>query len=223
MSRGVVADLGPDWRDDAPDSTAVSRPRTLVLAHGAGQGMDSPFMESMARLIAARGIRVLRFEFPYMQSIRRTGTRRPPDSASRLMAAWHQALDRLAEHGLEPDRLLIGGKSLGGRMASLVAAERPVAGLVCLGYPFHPSGRPAQTRVEHLRGLRVPTLICQGTRDPFGSPGEVAGYRLGPAIRLVWIEDGEHSFMPGRSSGRTWEQNLNQAADAVAQWSATLS
>jgi predicted alpha/beta-hydrolase family hydrolase len=184
--------------------------------------MDSPFMELMARLIAARGIRVLRFEFPYMQSIRRTGTRRPPDSASRLMTAWHQALDRLAEHGLDSDRLLIGGKSLGGRMASLVAAERPVAGLVCLGYPFHPPGRPGQTRVEHLRGLEVPTLICQGTRDPFGLPQEVAGYGLGPPLRVVWIEDGEHSLKPGRSSGRTWEQNLGEAADAVVQWSGGL-
>ena len=222
MSRGVVADLGPDWRVDAPAPAALSRPWTLVLAHGAGQGMDSPFMELMARLIAARGIRVLRFEFPYMQSMRRSGTRRPPDSASRLTAAWHQALDRLAGQGLDPDRLLIGGKSLGGRMASLVAVDRPVAGLVCLGYPFHPPGRPGQTRVEHLRGLAVPTLICQGTRDPFGSPDEVAGYGLGPPIRVVWIEDGEHSLKPRPSSGRTWERNLGEAADTVAQWAAGL-
>jgi predicted alpha/beta-hydrolase family hydrolase len=194
-----------------------------VLAHGAGQGMDSPFMESMATLIAARGLRVVRFEFPYMQRMRQQGVRRPPDPAPRLIAAWHQVLDHLARSGQAPDRVLIGGKSLGGRMASLVATERPVVGLVCLGYPFHPPGKPEQTRVEHLRDIQVPTLICQGTRDPFGMPDEVAGYGLGSAIRLVWIEDGEHSFMPGRSSGRTWEQNLNQAADAVAQWSATLS
>ena len=222
MSRDDIPDLGPYWRIDAPAPTGSSRPRTLVLAHGAGQGMDSPFLELMARLIAAWGIRVLRFEFPYMQSMRRTGTRRSPDSASQLTAAWHQALGRLAGQGLDPDRLLIGGKSLGGRMASLVALERPVAGLVCLGYPFHPPGRPGQTRVEHLRGLAVPTLICQGTRDPFGSPQDVAGYGLGPAIRVVWIEDGEHSLKPGRSSGRTWEQNLGEAADAVAQWTAGL-
>jgi len=108
-------------------------------------------------------------------------------------------------------------------MASLVATERPVASLVCLGYPFHPPGKPEQTRAEHLRGLQVPTLICQGTRDPFGRPEEVAGYGLAPAIRLVWIEDGEHSFKPSRSSGRTWEQNLGEAVDAVARWSAILS
>ena len=184
--------------------------------------MDSPFMETMARLIAERGLRVVRFEFPYMQAMRRGGIRRPPDPAGRLVGAWHQVLDRLAGLGLGPERLLTGGKSLGGRLASLVAVERPAAGLICLGYPFHPPGRPEQTRVEHLRDLQVPTLICQGTRDPFGLPQEVAGYALSPAIRLAWIEGGEHSLKPGRSSGRTWERNLTQVADAVAGWTTTL-
>lgn len=223
MSGADERDSGSDLRIDDPAQTDPSNPWTLVLAHGAGQGMDSPFMESMATLIAARGLRVVRFEFPYMQRMRQQGVRRPPDPAPRLIAAWHQVLDHLARSGQAPDRVLIGGKSLGGRMASLVATERPVVGLVCLGYPFHPPGRPEQTRVDHLRGIQVPTLICQGTRDPFGMPDEISGYGLGPAIRLVWIEDGEHSFKPSRSSGRTWEQNLAQAADAVAQWSATLS
>jgi predicted alpha/beta-hydrolase family hydrolase len=107
-------------------------------------------------------------------------------------------------------------------IASLVALERPVAALVCLGYPFHPPGRPEQTRVEHLRDIQVPTLICQGTRDPFGLPEEVAGYGLSPAIRLVWIDDGEHSLKPGRSSGRTWEQNLSRAAEAVAEFASVI-
>ena len=223
MSGADAPDLGPDVRVDGPAPIRPGAPWTLVLAHGAGQGMDSPFMESMAALIAAAGIEVVRFEFPYMRAMRHQGGRRPPDPANRLIAAWHQILDRLAGSGLGPDRLLIGGKSLGGRMASLVATERPVAGLVCLGYPFHPPGKPEQTRVEHLRGLQVQTLICQGTRDPFGRPKEVAGYGLGSAIHLVWIEDGEHSFKPSRTSRRTWEQNLGEAADAVARWSATLS
>ena len=218
MSRADIRDADPDWRVDGAAPAGMADPWTLVLAHGAGQGMDSPFMESMASLIAARGLRVVRFEFPYMREQRRTGVRRPPQPAARLIAAWHQILDRLATGGLRPERLLIGGKSLGGRMASLVAAERPVAGLICLGYPFHPPGKPEQTRVEHLRDLEVPTLICQGTRDPFGLPDEVAGYGLGPAIRLAWIEDGEHSLRPGRSSGRIWDQNLAQAADAVADF-----
>lgn len=223
MSRDDILDLGPEWRVDHASSAGVADPWTLVLAHGAGQGMDSPFMETMARLIAARGLRVLRFEFPCMGEQRRTGVRRPPDRQPRLIAAWHEALDRLADGGLGPERLLIGGKSLGGRMASLVALERPAAGLVCLGYPFHPPGRPEQTRVEHLRDLQVPTLICQGTRDPFGLPQEVAGYALSPAIRLAWIADGEHSLKPGRSSGRTWERNLTQAADGVAEFASRIA
>jgi predicted alpha/beta-hydrolase family hydrolase len=222
MSRDDILDLGPEWPVDHASSAGVADPWTLVLAHGAGQGMDSPFMESMARLIAARGLRVVRFELTYMREVRRTGVRRPPDALPRLIATWHETLDRLADQGLRPERLLIGGKSLGGRMASLVAAERPVAGLVCLGYPFHAHGRPERTRVEHLRDFQVPTLICQGTRDPFGRPEEVAGYGLSPAIRLVWIEDGEHSLKPGRASARTWDQNLAEAADAVAEWSAAF-
>jgi predicted alpha/beta-hydrolase family hydrolase len=223
MSRDDILRLGADLRVDGAALDSVPEPWTLVLAHGAGQGMDSPFMESMARQIAARGLRVVRFEFPYMGEQRRTGARRPPDRQPRLIAAWHETLDRLADGGLGPERLLIGGKSLGGRMASLVALERPVAGLVCLGYPFHPPGRPEQTRVEHLRELQVPTLICQGTRDPFGLSQEVAGYGLSAAIRLVWIEDGEHSLKPGKSSNRTWEQNFIQAADALAEFTSAIA
>jgi uncharacterized protein len=222
MSRTHVLTVDADWLIEGPALAVATKAWTLVLAHGAGQGMDSPFMEAMARLIAERGLRVVRFELPYMQTMRRTGIRRPPDPASRLIAAWRDTLDRLADQGLGPERLLIGGKSLGGRIASLVAPERPVAALVCLGYPFHPPGRPEQTRVEHLRDIQVPTLICQGTRDPFGLPEEVAGYGLSPAIRLVWIDDGEHSLKPGRSSGRTWEQNLSRAAEAVAEFASVI-
>lgn len=222
MSRPEPPPSSPDWRIDDPPLAAGTDAWTLVLAHGAGQGMDSPFMASMARLIAERGIRVVRFEFPSMQVMRQTGVRRPPDSPPRLIAAWHAVLDRLADQGRGPERLLIGGSSLGGRMASLVAVERAVSGLVCLGYPFHPPGRPQQTRIEHLEQLKVPALICQGTRDPFGLPEEVAAYGLNPRIRLVWIEDGEHSLKPGRSSGRTWDQNLGAAAQAVVDFTRAL-
>lgn len=209
--------LGPDWLLGTPPADGPSNPWTLVLAQGAAQGMDSPFMASMVALISARGLRVLRFELPYMRAQRRTGVRRPPDLAVRLMSVWHLVLDSLAERGLEPEGLLIGGKSLGGRMASLVA------GLVCLGYPFHPPSRPGQTRIEHLRDLQVLTLICQGTRDPFGLPEEVAGYALSPAIRLGWIEDADHSFKPSRGTRRTWDQNLGEAAGAVAAFVSVMA
>jgi hypothetical protein len=111
--------------------------------------------------------------------------------------------------------LVLGGKSLGGRLASLIVDEVGAAGLVCLGYPFHPPGRAECLRTEHLAGLRTPTLICQGTRDPFGRPDEVEGYRLSPAIRVTWIADGDHSLVPRQASGRTWEQNLDQVVREV--------
>ena len=212
----------PELLLDPPTASAIDKPRTLVLAHGAGQGMDSPFMATMARLIAERGLQVVRFDLPYMARMRAEGGRRPPDPVPRLLAAWEAVLDALSTRGLAPEDLLIGGKSLGGRMASLIAAGRPVAGLVCLGYPFHPSGRPGHTRVEHLGSIQVPTLICQGDRDPFGRPEEVSRYALTPSIKLVWIPDGDHGFKPSKRSGRTWEQNLALAADAVAGFGATL-
>jgi predicted alpha/beta-hydrolase family hydrolase len=187
----------------------------LVLAHGAGQGMDCAFMQVMAERIAAGGVRVVRFEFPYMSGRRRTGVRRPPDREPVLLEAWGRVLDRLESVGIGGPALAIGGKSLGGRMASLLADQRGAAGLVCLGYPFHPPAKPGRLRTAHLETLRTPALICQGTRDPFGRPDEVQAYRLSPAVRLVWIDDGDHGFRPRKASGRTEAQNLSTAAQAV--------
>jgi predicted alpha/beta-hydrolase family hydrolase len=144
---------------------------------------------------------------------RAQGGRGAPDREPALRAAWHEAVDALGGAGL-----VIGGKSLGGRIASLVADELGVRGLVCLGYPFHPPGRPERVRTAHLATLRTPALVVQGTRDPFGRPEEVAGYALSRAIRLRWIEDGDHDLRPRVCSGRTHEQNLTEALDAVAEF-----
>lgn len=194
---------------------AAEADRTLILAHGAGQDMRSELMDFMAQALAAGGLRVVRFRFPYMDQIAGNGPHRPPDREAVLLGRFEAVIDEQLASGVRPEDLLIGGKSLGGRMASLLAERRSAAGLVCLGYPFHPPGRPERRRTAHLATLTTPTLICQGTRDPFGTPDEIAGYQLSPAIRLVWIEDGEHSFKPGRRSGRTWAQNLAAAAEAV--------
>jgi predicted alpha/beta-hydrolase family hydrolase len=188
-------------------------PLCLVLAHGAGQGPRSPFMEAMTRSLGERGIAVARFAFPYMRRAEAEGRRRPPDAQPKLLEAWREVI---AQAGLPPGQLVIGGKSLGGRIASLVADEAGVAGLVCLGYPFHPPGRPAQLRTAHLAGLTTPTLFCQGERDPFGNRAEVAGYALSPAIRIAWIEDGDHGFVPRKASGRSLDDNLLQATAAIA-------
>ena len=121
-----------------------------------------------------------------------------------------------ATPGSRTEGFVIGGKSMGGRIASLVADEVGVRGLVCLGYPFHPPGRPTRTRTQHLEQLETPTLIVQGTRDALGTAEDVAGYELSPKIRVHWLRDGDHSFKPRKKSGRTNQQNLNEAVESIA-------
>jgi len=191
---------------------------TLVLAHGAGAPMDSPFMEAVAEMIASGGIRVVRFEFPYMADRRVTGRKRPPDRQPVLLDSWRTMID-----AVPAKRLAIGGKSMGGRMASLIADETKVDALVCLGYPFHPPGKPDKLRTEHLQELRTPTLIVQGTRDPFGTEAEVPGYGLSAAIQVAWSPDGNHDLAPRRASGRSKEQNWREAAETVVAFLTGLS
>lgn len=185
-------------------------PLTVALAHGAGAPMDSQFMTFFASALAASGVRVARFEFPYMAARRTGGAKRPPDRADLLLTSW-----RAAVAALGPGRLVIGGKSLGGRIASMVADETGVAGLVCLGYPFHPPGRAERSRIAHLRSLRTPALIVQGARDPLGSLDEVGAYPLSSAVALHWLPDGDHGFAPRAASGRTLADNLEDALMAV--------
>jgi predicted alpha/beta-hydrolase family hydrolase len=145
-----------------------------------------------------------------MASQRVTGKKKPPDKESVLRETWFRVIEMLGREGL-----VIGGKSMGGRIASLVAEEAVVRGLVCLGYPFHPVGKPERLRVEHLERIKTPTLIVQGECDPFGSREEVAGFKLSPAIQVVWLEDGDHSFTPRKASGRTEQQNWETALGEI--------
>jgi predicted alpha/beta-hydrolase family hydrolase len=195
-----------DMLFDGPETGPV-----FALAHGAGAAMDSAWLKNLARDLGEAGVRVVRFEFPYMHA-RREGRRPPPDREPVLLATWRSVIAGLGGGA----RLVIGGKSMGGRMASRVADEEGVRGLVCLGYPFHPPGQPEKTRTAHLADLRTPTLIVQGTRDTLGSREDVAGYTLSPQIRLVWLEDGDHSFKPRASSGHTERQHMAAAVAAVA-------
>jgi uncharacterized protein len=183
---------------------------TIALAHGAGAPMDSPFMNVIAGGLAERGLRVARFEFPYMAARRRQGRGGPPDREPILRETWLQVVERLGR-----ERLIIGGKSMGGRIASLIADEANVAGLVCLGYPFHPVGKPDQLRVKHLLTIKTPTLIVQGERDSFGSRDEVAAYSLPAGIRIHWLTDGDHSFKPRKKSGVTEDQNRDAAIGEI--------
>jgi len=203
------------WLTDGPREAAI----TVVLAHGAGAAMDSPFMNTVAAGLAREGLRVVRFEFPYMRSRRTGGKRAAPDREPVLIQAWREVIGRLGGG----ERLVIGGKSMGGRIASMVADEAGVRGLVCLGYPFHPPGQPAKLRVKHLETIRTPALVVQGTRDQFGSLEDVRSYKLSPNVRVVWIEDGDHSLKPRARSGRTEAENLAAAVAAVVEFAKGLS
>ncbi|MBL4740061.1 MAG: dienelactone hydrolase family protein [Sneathiella sp.] len=186
----------------------------LVLAHGAGAAMDSPFMDFFAEKVGDAGIHVVRFEFAYMQQRRTTGSKRPPDRQPKLLDCWRQVIKDFGP----ARKLFIGGKSMGGRMASLMADEEQVRGLVCLGYPFYAIGKKDKPRTEHLATLKTPTLIVQGVRDTMGDVNSVAEYSLSPEITIDWIADGDHSFKPRKSSGRTEAQNWIQACESVVRF-----
>ncbi|GLS31496.1 hypothetical protein SAMN04488498_10295 [Mesorhizobium albiziae] len=204
---------------DGPEDAAI----TILLAHGAGAPMDSASMVATAKALAAAGFRIARFEFAYMAA-RRYGHRKPPPRAETVNPEYIAAVDALGVRG----PLIIGGKSMGGRVASMVADELhaagKIAGLLCLGYPFHPPAKPEQLRTKHLAGLKTPTLICQGTRDEFGTPEEVAGYTLSDKIRVFWLEDGDHDLKPRKSvSGFSTADYLKTLAEQVAAWARSIT
>ncbi|GHS84658.1 hypothetical protein PAGU2196_54910 [Pseudomonas sp. PAGU 2196] len=186
----------------------------LILAHGAGAPMDSGFMDEMAQRLAELGVGVIRFEFPYMAERRVNGGKRPPNPQKVLLECWREVYRQVRP--LVTGKLAIGGKSMGGRMASLLADELEVDALVCLGYPFYAVGKPEKPRVEHLAGLKTPTLIVQGERDALGNREAVAGYALSPAIEVSWLVAGDHDLKPLKASGFSHAQHLQAAAEKVA-------
>ena len=196
----------------------------LILAHGAGQPMDSPFMTGIVTDVTAASpeIAVWRFNFAYMAQAQGHGRRGAPSPAAALQNEWQRIIERGIATGRVRPRIIIGGKSLGGRIASMVAEQSGVGGLVCLGYPFHPPGKPQQLRTAHLESLAVPTLICQGERDIFGSRAEIDDYELSASIKLHWLADGDHSFKPRKRSGHTEADNLAAASQAIIDFIGTL-
>ncbi|MCX2756921.1 alpha/beta fold hydrolase [Vibrio sp. Sgm 22] len=178
-------------------------PITFIFAHGAGAGMDHEFMQSVAKGVAFKGIRVIRFNFPYMIKRAEDGKRRPPDRAPKLLEAYQEIIEQT-----DADKLVIGGKSMGGRMASHLSELDKVAAMACLGFPFHPPGKPEKYKGEHLAELTKPCLILQGERDTFGKREEFADFNLSDSIRVEFIPDGDHSFKPRKSSGYTEQQNI---------------
>ena len=187
----------------------------LILAHGAGQGMDSDFMLAYDKALNGYGVGVTRFNFPYMQRMTKEARRLPPDRMPKLIEAFKAEVQA---HENE-SALFIGGKSMGGRVASLICDElESVKGCICLGYPFHPPGKPEKLRTEHLLTQKKPTLILQGTRDPFGKPDEIASYELSEQVQVSYLESGEHSFKPIKSSGFTQQELIEKAAELAAEY-----
>ncbi|GLS19708.1 alpha/beta hydrolase [Labrys miyagiensis] len=197
---------------------------TILLAHGAGAPMDSAAMTASAAALAQAGFRVARFEFAYMAGRRSGAGIKPPPKAEKVMPEYHAAVEALGAKG----PLIIGGKSMGGRVASMIADELhdqgKIAGLLCLGYPFHPPGKPEQLRTAHLLAMQTPALIVQGTRDPFGTREEVSAYILSKAIEILWLEDGDHDLKPRKAvSGFTAADHMKTMANAVSAWAARVA
>ncbi|MGR5065633.1 alpha/beta family hydrolase [Photobacterium sp. DNB22_13_2] len=209
---------------DMPPSGEYSA--TFLFAHGAGAGMEHEFMADIAKGLALKGIRVVRFEFPYMIKRREDGKKRPPDRQPKLLLDFQRHIEAFAQEG----NLVIGGKSMGGRMASLmvtdIANESPdvvncqdkVKGVACLGFPFHPPGKPENFRGDHLQTITLSTLILQGERDTFGTRSEVEGWQYAPSVEVGFLPDGDHSFKPRKASGHTELGNRQLTVKLLAKF-----
>ena len=196
---------------------------TVVLGHGAGANQDSGFMRMFAKGLAARGLDVMTFNFIYMEQGRSV-----PDQKGKLEACYRAVIEATLKHKkLKKNRLVVGGKSMGGRIASQVMAGEEketfaddVAGLVFLGYPLHPPGNPARLRVEHLEHIGKPMLFVQGTRDALGTPDEIQPFikNLRPAAKIYSIEGGDHSFKAPKKLGVPQDQIFEAAMDEIDRW-----
>jgi uncharacterized protein len=193
---------------------------TVLLGHGAGANQTSGFMRMFAKGLASRGLDVMTFNFIYMEQGRSV-----PDQKPKLEACFRAVIEAALKHKkLKKNRLVIGGKSMGGRIASQVMAGEEksddVAGLVFLGYPLHPPGQSLKLRVEHLEHVHKPMLFVQGTRDALGTPDEIQPYikNLRPAAKIYSIEGGDHSFKAPKKFGMSPEQIFESAMDEIDRW-----
>lgn len=188
--------------------------RIFIMAHGAGAPMDSDWMNTLTKELVKREIQVIRFEFPYMEDIRKTGKKRPPNTQKTLLETWRKVFAKVSSKS-DSIPIWIGGKSMGGRMASLVADDLKPKGLIGLGFPFHAPGKDPGERIAHLKNLKTRSLILQGTRDSMGTQQDCLAYPLSKKIKFHWLEDGDHSWKPRKSSGLTLEQHIQSAATAI--------
>lgn len=187
----------------------------VLLAHGAGAPMDSDFMHALAQGLATGGLEVIRFEFPYMQKRREDGKRRPPDRQPKLLSHFESLIDQYATADTP---LFLAGKSMGGRMATLLVESDQVAGAFVYGYPFYPPGKQDQPRTEHLKSLHTPVHIFQGARDAMGRQEIVCEYALSDQLQLHWLEDGDHDLKPRKKSGLTQDEHIAFAVESTLQY-----
>ncbi|CAM4101464.1 alpha/beta fold hydrolase [Pseudoalteromonas byunsanensis] len=188
----------------------------FIFAHGAGAGSDSPFMQTIAQHLSELGILVGLFDFEYMQQAKAQGKRRPPDRAPKLLACFANQLEQ-ANKQLP---LFIGGKSMGGRMASMLATQGkyPIKGVIAMGYPFHPPGKPEKLRIDHFSDIPCPFLVLQGERDTFGNQIELAQMKLDKSPEFIFFEDGDHSLKPRKKSGYSEAEHLLEAAKQATEF-----
>lgn len=186
----------------------------FVFAHGAGAGKDSEFMQQISCGVSAQQINVWRFDFPYIQIMQAQGKRRPPDKMDILLGHFTAVIESL-DNGLP---LFIGGKSMGGRVASMLLENTSARGCICLGYPFHPPGKPEKLRIDHLQSLTKPMLVVQGQRDSFGTQQEVSQYPLSQQVKKVFLADGDHSFKPRIKSGFCHQQHIQEAVTQLTKF-----
>lgn len=196
-------------------NTASKPIATFVFAHGAGAGQNSEFMQLIAQgLSHNHNINVLRFNFAYMQLSEDLGKRRPPERADKLLSQFQSVLNQVDESM----PVFLGGKSMGGRMASMLLEESNALGCICMGYPFHPPGKPEKLRTQHLQDIHKPLLILQGERDTFGTRNEIDSYNLCTNIAVSYLADGDHSFKPRKASGVTLTTNIDVAIKRTADF-----
>jgi predicted alpha/beta-hydrolase family hydrolase len=220
MSEKVAVEIASGQKVTAiayPAAKRVQAGVTLILGHGAGAGQTSSFMVSFATALAARGIDIVTFNFLYMEQGRRL-----PDSKDKLETCYRAVIETVAQRNGASGRLAIGGKSMGGRIASQVAAAGApdVAGLVFLGYPLHPPGKKDQLRAKHLSQIKAPMLFVQGSRDAFGTPEELRPIlaKLSAPAELYVVEGGDHSFKVLKRAGVTQEDTYKAVLDRIDQW-----
>jgi predicted alpha/beta-hydrolase family hydrolase len=190
----------------------------FILAHGAGAGMTSPFLTRIAQLLDEGGATVHRFEFGYMAARTAGGGRRPAPRAETLVDDYLAAIAQCRAHIGPRARLFIGGKSMGGRIACIASTKADdvgISGVAVLGFPLVPPGKPHASRALVIEKLSLPALIVQGTRDAFGGAEAFADVRMPANVRLHWIADGDHDLKPRKLSGRTHDEALQDAAEAL--------